>query len=215
MLSLKISGMSGPDEFIPTRRSLLSRLKDWNDQESWKVFFDTYWKLIYNAALRAGLTEAEAQDVVQETIIAVSKKIPTFVYDPGKGSFKTWLMRQTNWRILGQFRKRMPLAVSKADDRTSTGTGTIDRVPDPALPRLEALWDQEWESNLVDAALNRVKARVDAKHYQIFDLCVRKKWPISKVANDFKLNAARVYLIRHRIATLLKKEITHLRTKFI
>ena len=36
-----------PDELIPTRRSLLSRLKDWDDQDSWKEFFDTYWKLVY------------------------------------------------------------------------------------------------------------------------------------------------------------------------
>src|SRR5439155_4963150 len=120
--------MSGPGEFIPTRRSLLSRLKDWNDQESWKVFFDTYWKLIFNAALRAGLTEAEAEDVVQETVIGVSKQLPAFVYDPARASFKTWLMRQTNWRIRDQFRKRMPLPErtslpkSKPDPRTSTGT---------------------------------------------------------------------------------------------
>jgi hypothetical protein len=30
------------EEFIPTRYSLLSRLQDWDDQESWKDFFDTY-----------------------------------------------------------------------------------------------------------------------------------------------------------------------------
>ncbi len=54
------------NEFIPTRDSLLSRLKDWNDRDSWKEFFETYWKLIYRTALQAGLNEAEAQDVVQE-----------------------------------------------------------------------------------------------------------------------------------------------------
>ena len=98
------------DELIPTRQSLLSRLKDCDDQEAWRVFFDTYWKLIYNAAIRAKLSEAEAQDVVQETVIAIARKIPEFVYDPSKGSFKTWLMRQTAWRIAGQIRKRLPVA---------------------------------------------------------------------------------------------------------
>src|ERR1017187_6590480 len=107
--------MNDVKEFIPTRQSLLSRLKNWNDQESWKVFFDTYWKLIYNAAVRAGLTDAEAQDVVQETVIAVSKNIPQFVYDPARGSFKGWLMRQTTWRIAGQLRKRMPIEASRHD----------------------------------------------------------------------------------------------------
>jgi RNA polymerase sigma-70 factor (ECF subfamily) len=61
---------------IPTRQSLLARLKDWGDQESWREFFDTYWRLIHATARRAGLTEIEAQEVVQEVMIAVAKKMP-------------------------------------------------------------------------------------------------------------------------------------------
>jgi len=67
--------MTSMEQPIPTRQSLLGRLKDWNDQESWQVFFDTYWRLIYNTAMKAGLNDAEAQDVVQETILSVSKKV--------------------------------------------------------------------------------------------------------------------------------------------
>src|SRR6185369_2920245 len=79
------------NERLPTRQSLLSRLKDWNDQEGWKEFFDTYWQLIYNAAVRTGLTDSEAQDVVQETLIEVATHMPGFHYDPAIGSFKGWL----------------------------------------------------------------------------------------------------------------------------
>src|SRR6185295_19341664 len=96
-------------EFIPTRQSLLSRLKDWGDQESWKEFFDTYWKLIYSAALKSGLTDAEAQDVVQETVLSVAKKMPDFTYDPAVGSFKRWLLQLTGWRIYRQLQKRLPV----------------------------------------------------------------------------------------------------------
>src|SRR5438477_9156148 len=98
--------MNAEDELIPTRASLLGRLKDWKDEESWRVFFETYWKLIYNAARKAGLTDAEAQDVVQETVISVSKSIPTFDYDAEGGSFKSWLLLLTRWRITDQFRRR-------------------------------------------------------------------------------------------------------------
>jgi hypothetical protein len=51
----------GEDVFIPTRSTLLSRLKDPGDDQGWRRFFDTYWKLIYGFALKAGLTETEAQ----------------------------------------------------------------------------------------------------------------------------------------------------------
>src|SRR5258706_14947787 len=99
IISKRNGTMFNINELIPTRQSLLSRLKDWKDEESWRVFFDTYWKLIYGAAMKAGLSDAEAQDVVQETVISVLKSMPGFEYNTEKGSFKSWLLRLTNWRI--------------------------------------------------------------------------------------------------------------------
>ena len=61
------------DEFLPTRNSLLSRLKNWDDQEGWRDFFDTYWKFLYCIAVKAGLSDSDARDVVQETVVAVAK----------------------------------------------------------------------------------------------------------------------------------------------
>src|SRR5215470_2547844 len=99
-----------PDELIPTRHSLLRRMKDAGDQTSWQDFFDTYWRLIYAVALKAGLNDAEAQDVVQETLLTVTRKIKDFETTPDRGSFKGWLMQITRWRIADQFRKRPPPA---------------------------------------------------------------------------------------------------------
>ena len=78
---------------------MLSRLKSWDDQASWREFFATYGRLIYCIAIKAGLTDAEAQDVVQETIIIVARKIPAFKYDPTLGAFKSWLLLITRRRI--------------------------------------------------------------------------------------------------------------------
>ena len=55
----------GSRGWAPTRRSLVNRLRNRSDQESWREFFNTYWKLIYAVALKAGLTDQEAEDVVQ------------------------------------------------------------------------------------------------------------------------------------------------------
>src|SRR5258708_3030537 len=98
--------MNEVNELIPTRQSLLSRLKDWDDQDSWNVFFDTYWKLIYNDALEGGIRDAGAEDVVEETVVSVLKNMPGFDYNSEKGSFKGWLVRLTSWRIVDQLRKR-------------------------------------------------------------------------------------------------------------
>jgi len=83
--------MAGPmDELIPTRATLIQRLKDWQDQSSWQDFFDTYWKLIYGVAIKGGLTAAEAQDVVQETYLAVWTRPDS--YAAGAGSLIGWLL---------------------------------------------------------------------------------------------------------------------------
>jgi len=204
------------DGLIPTRRSLLTRLKNWDDQESWKDFFDTYWKLIYAVAIKAGLNDAEAQEVVQETVISVAKQIEGFKYDPQIGSFKGWLLHTTRWRISDQLRKRRgDSGAIGREYKTSTGTATVERIPDPAGSNLEVIWENEWRNNIFAAAIEKVKHRVDARQYQIFDLYVIKQWPVKKVATTLGVSPGQVYLAKHRVFALVKKEITDLESKMI
>jgi RNA polymerase sigma-70 factor (ECF subfamily) len=199
------------DKLIPTRTTLIQRLKNWQDQSSWQDFFDTYWKLIYGIALKGGLSESEAEDVVQETMISVAKHMPSFKYDPAIGSFKAWLLDLTRWRIIDQLRKRGPLPerCSFLDD-TATGTCTLDKVADPRSQDLNALWDAEWEQNLLNTAIATIKRRVDPQKFQIFDLYVNKEWPPGKVAETFGVSAAQVYLAKHRVAEMIKQEVKRL-----
>ncbi|MGZ5022630.1 MAG: RNA polymerase sigma factor, partial [Chthoniobacterales bacterium] len=165
-------------EVLATRRSLVDRLGDWNDRKRWQQFFDSYWKLIYGAARKAGLTEAEAQEVVQETLITVAKKIDSLKYDPAIGSFKGWPLNITRWRIADQFRKRKPDNARKSSrDDGEARTATIERIADPAGLELDEIWDEEWRRNRLQAAVARVKRKVDPKQYQIFDCYVFKEWP--------------------------------------
>src|SRR5438270_12638173 len=93
-----------PDGLLKTRWTLLAKLKNADDQESWRQFFDTYWRLIYGVAIKSGLTHAEAEDVVQETILSIAKNIKNFRTDPSFGSFKGWLFKLTRLRIEDQIR---------------------------------------------------------------------------------------------------------------
>jgi RNA polymerase sigma-70 factor (ECF subfamily) len=199
------------DQFIPTRQTLLSRLKDWSDHDSWKEFFEIYWKLIYHVAIKAGLTDAEAQDVVQETIVALSKSMPDFKYDPAVGSFKGYLLTLTTWRIKDQLRRRLPMQADFRSDETGTGATAGLADPNGFVP--ETYWNEEWEKNLMDVARERVKRRVDPKHYQIFDLHVTEAWPASKVAEKLGVTSAFVHLVKYRIARSLKKEIENLQAE--
>jgi RNA polymerase sigma-70 factor (ECF subfamily) len=201
-------------DFIPTRRTLLSRLKNLDDNESWRAFFNTYWKLIYGVALRAGLTSAEAQDVVQETVLAVTRSIGTFKYDPRACAFKTWLMRVTRSKVVNQFRSRDRHRLVQSLEGVPLDGGTpLDQIEDPSANVLEAAWEEEWAKNLMDAAIARVKRRVHAEQFQLFDFHVLKEWPVLKVSRTFEVSVGQVYLAKHRISKLLKKEVQTLETK--
>lgn len=190
-----------------TRESLIGGLPDWEDRARWQEFFDTYWRLIYGVARKSGLSDAEAHDVVQETVLSVARTIGR--YDRKAGSFKSWLMQLTRWRIIDQVRKRAPGGLAPdADD--SARTAAIDRIADPAAGTLEEVWDEEWRQSLLEAAVERVKRKVNAKHFQIFDCAVTKRWSPSKVASTLGVNVAQVYLVKHRIASLLKREVEEL-----
>ena len=192
---------------LATRRSLVDRLADWGDQLRWQEFFDTYSKLIYSAARKSGLTDAEAQEVVQETVITVAKSIDKLKYDPAIGSFKGWLLQITRWRIADQFRKREPGNAKRPRLSDGRATATIERVPDSRSIDLDTVWETEWKENLFEAAIARVKKQIEPKQFQIFDCYVRKEWPAQKVAARLGVNIGQVYLARHRVGAMLKKEI--------
>jgi RNA polymerase sigma-70 factor (ECF subfamily) len=214
--------MSSSDDLLATRRSLLGRLADWGDHESWQEFFNTYWRLIYNVATKSGLSDAEAQDVVQETVLTVAKKIGDFKSHPALGSFKGWLLTITRRRIADQFEKRAKVGVqlSAASNVASTSdppkhrlgsedtnrTSTVERVPDPASLVLEDCWEEQWQQHVLNAAIERVKNRVSPKQFQMFELYVLREWPVGKVAKTLGTNSGQVYLAKHRISSLLKRE---------
>ena len=202
---------------MPTSLSLLARLKDCSDQESWRQFFETYWRLIHATAVKAGLSQADAEEVVQEVMIAAAKKMPEFTYQPGQDSFKGWLLAMTRWKVGDQFRKRecnvgIPTAASPgtkaAGNEDSARTATVNRVPDAS--QFDMLWDGEWREHLLRVALDRIKVRVNPAHYEIYHLHVVQGMSVRETARALETNAAAVHLAKHRVGKLLKGELKHL-----
>jgi RNA polymerase sigma factor (sigma-70 family) len=196
------------DEFIPTRRTLLSRLRNWQDQESWAEFFGIYGRLIYGVARKTGLTDAEAQDVVQETVVTVAKQMPAFHYDPAVGSFKSWLLQITRSRINDAWRKKFYDKNGRTLPREETlGTTMMEGLPAPPGFDWEAAWNVEWGQTLLQAATARVKPHADPAHYQMFYLHVEKQIPAKEVARRLNVPLMTVYYAKREISKLIRKQI--------
>lgn len=193
-----------------TRRSLIERLENWQDQKTWDEFYRTYWRLIYSVAIKMGLRQDEAWDVVQETTLSIAKQTKKKMYDPEQGSFKVWLWNMTKWRIQDQFRKRKkdsamhPDSFNDEDNREDW----VQRIADENNSQsLENIWDAEWKKNLFNAALENIKLKVSPRQFQIFDCYVLKEWDARKVMEHLGVSLTQVYLAKHRVGSALKKEL--------
>jgi RNA polymerase sigma-70 factor (ECF subfamily) len=182
------------------------RLRNWDDQQSWQEFCRIYERIIYDIALKAGLRKVEAQEVVQETLLSVAKKIAGFDYNPEIGSFKNWLLKITKRRIIDQLRKRPPTV------ETVEGSSAmmIDQLSDHSVSAMETAWDEEWRGAVLDMARALVKRRVGDGQYKMFELYVIQHLPLKKVTATLGVNAAQVYMAKYRIGKLLKSEMKRL-----
>ena len=118
--------------------------------------------------------------------------------------WKSATRRRINDHLRKQYRR---VKVDEPPPGSTSQTARLARIPDPASLDLDAIWDEEWKRQLLDTAVQRVKNQVDAKQFQIFDCYVRKEWPAQKVAVELRVSVGQVYLARHRISALLKREV--------
>ena len=204
--------MKADAPLLETRSSLINRLKATINGESWEVFFDTYGDLIFNVARRAGLPEADAQDIVQETIVKVHTSLDRFQYDRNRGSFKGWLHSVTRSRLAEHFKKqqkRLPLN-QPFNDTTDEPTAEIS---DPKGLELERIWDEEWQKNLIHSSLTRTKRIVSPKQFQIFKCYCIDEWTVTEICKALNVNSAQVYMAKQRVGKLFKQELELVRSK--
>src|SRR5207244_13553793 len=102
-------------------------------------------------------------------------------------------------RATGKKPVRQPV-IHHTHDRARTST--VDRIPDTAGLNLDAVWNDEWEKNLLEAAAERVKRQVDPEQYQLFDFHVLKQWPAKKVARKIGVSLGKDYYSEQEVKTI-------------
>ncbi len=182
-----------------TRKTILKKLRmTQTDQDAWDEFYEIYWKLVHSVALKAGLSHADAQEVVQNTFIKVAKNIRNFEYDPGKGKFRNWLCLIARQQAANLFRKSGP-----GKDVSDT---EIQRLPDKTND-WDAIWNKEEEKHLLAIVLAQVKTKVKPKQFQIFYAHCIKGLGAKEVTELQDVSANEVYLAKHRIMPIFEDEL--------
>ena len=192
---------TGVASLAATRASLLTRLKDHGDQDGWQRFFDTYAGLIRGFARKAGLSPEAADEVLQETLLSVSREMPSFRYDRTRGTFKGWLFQVTRRRIADEFRRRA------RQGRLEAAVAEQAMAEDPEPPGLADAWEEEWRRHALEQAVRTVRARTSPRQWQLFDLAVLQQWPVERICSVLGVNRAQIYMARMRVGRQFKSEL--------
>ena len=191
-------------ETLPTRPSLLVRLRDPGDQEAWRTFLDLYGPLIYAFGRKHGLQDADAADLTQAVLAAVHGSIGRLDYDPARGTFRGWLYGVAR-NQLGKWRR------SQGKDRASGDTEQLNQLAElPAPDDAADWWEYEYQRRCFLVASERVRPQVQESSWHAFWWTAVDGRPPSDVAVELQLSLGALYTAKSRVLALIKKEIQNL-----
>jgi RNA polymerase sigma factor (sigma-70 family) len=191
------------DDTPLTRPSLLVRLRNLQDQQSWEEFYAIYQPLIFRMARNQGLQDADAAELTQEVFVAVASAIERWDPNPERGSFRGWLFRisrnlMINWLA---YRRRHPSCDGNSDIHR-----LLNEQPDPRQEE-SAVFDQEYRRQAFAWAADEIRGEFAEATWQAFWLTAVDNRPIANVAEKLGISSGAVYIARSRVMARLRKKI--------
>lgn len=186
-----------------TRRSLVLRLRNLDDETAWTEFVEIYEPLVYRLARRKGLQDSDARDLCQEVFRAVASAIERWDPDPSKGRFRAWLFaiaRNLSLKALAGKNGRL----------CGTGRSTVQELleaqPDED-PQAAAEFTREFRRRAFHWAAAQVRHEFTESTWQAFWRTGVESRAVAAVAEELGLSAGAVYVARSRVLARLRERI--------
>jgi RNA polymerase sigma factor (sigma-70 family) len=185
-----------------TRNSLLVRLTDRADQAAWHEFAQIYMPVVYRLALRKGLQHADAEDLAQQVLTAVSKAIDRWQTDPTRAKFRTWLHRIAQNAIINALSRAKP-------DRGSGDTRTLENlVHQPAPNGADSeLVRIEFRREVFRWAADQIRPEFRGPTWEAFWLTAVENQTVEQASERLHLSCGAIYAARSRIMRRLKEKV--------
>jgi RNA polymerase sigma-70 factor (ECF subfamily) len=186
-----------------TKPSLLVRLRDDNDHDSWSSFVDVYGPLVHQYLLNRGLQQADALDLTQDVMVTVSARIKSFQYNPKRGQFRAWLFTVVKNCLRDFWRK------GKHQERGVGNTEVPDalaQLPNPPVPDAGE-WNRHYEQQLFRAAAKQVRDDFQESTWHAFWETAVEGNSGADVAERLGITRAAVYLAKGRVIARIKEQV--------
>ena len=196
--------MTSDSSDASTSETLLNRVRSPLDQEAWNEFVERYGRRIYGWCRQWGLQEADAEDVTQDVLLRLARKMRGFAYDPSR-SFRGWLRTLTH-HAWSDF----------LEDRKCPGAGSGDGEVTRALEQVEARddlarWlDEEFTRAQFEEASARVRLRVQPHTWEAFRLTAVEGKSGAEAAALLGMQVATVFVARSKVQKMLQDEARRL-----
>lgn len=177
---------------LSTHTTLLRGLREDANSLAWDTFVRRYGALIRSVAARHGLQPADADDVLQDVLIGLSRAMSDFEYDPARARFRTFLQRIVQRAIFRRFRKKSP----------QNGIEGMEEMA-AAERRADEIWETDWRQYHLARAMEVIEIEFSPRDRQIFAMYVGQQCSAAETAAVLNVPATQVYQAKSRILARL------------
>jgi RNA polymerase sigma-70 factor (ECF subfamily) len=174
-----------------THTTLLARLAGAENTAAWHEFYERYGELLRGFAQRRRLQPADAEDVVQDVLLSLTKAMPDFRYDPAKGKFRSYLKTATLRAIFKRSHQRHGEVVL-GDIEEAT------RIADAAAD-VEEAWEAEWRQYHLRIAMRAMELEFKKADLQAFQRYAVEGHDVRETAVALNMSVDGVYQAKSRI----------------
>jgi RNA polymerase sigma-70 factor (ECF subfamily) len=185
-----------------TSASLLDRVRSNPRSEAWQRLVEIYEPLVRGWLRRHQLVEHDADDLVQEVMAIVVRRLPDFVHNGRVGAFRSWLRTITVNCLRDHWRsgKRRPSATGDTNFQQ-----LLAQLEDPASG-LSQLWDQEHDRHVTRRLLENLRGDFEPTTWQAFQRTALDGLAASEAAAELGVTANAVFIARSRVLARLRQE---------